>query len=292
MILITTPTGNTGRAALATVAASGADHRVLVRNASKLPPHRAEVITGDMRDPQALKQATNGATAAFFCVPQSPNPENLMVWFNGYAQPFAQAAAEAQVQRIVTISGGDAQSGSRGPGAALQANERIMAQTGAAIRHLRCGYFMENLLWQAQALAHAGIFSLPLAPDVPLAFVAAADIGGHAGRLLLERDWHGVSSQEVFGPGPLSCAAVAEVLSDALGRTVRYVPAESKAWSQQMQGHGLSPAMTQALVEMFEDIAAGRDMGGTPARPLSCTTTLEDWARKVLAPAVRGIRGV
>jgi uncharacterized protein YbjT (DUF2867 family) len=273
------------------VAASSQAHRVLVRDASKLPPHRAEVITGDMRDPQALRRATNGATAAFFCVPQSPNPENLMVWFNGYAQPFAQAAAEAQVQRIVTISGGDAQSGSRGPGAALQANERILAQTGAAIRHLRCGYFMENLLWQAQALAHAGIFSLPLAPDVPLAFVAAADIGGHAGRLLLERDWHGVSSQEVFGPGLLSCAAVAEVLSDALGRTVRYVPAERKAWAQQMQGHGLSPAMTQALVEMFEDIAAGRDMGGTPAQPLPCTTTLEDWARKVLAPAVRGIRG-
>ena len=40
---------------------------------------------------------------------------------------------------------------------------------------------MENLLWQAQSLAHASIFSLPLAPDVPLAFVAAADIGTHAG---------------------------------------------------------------------------------------------------------------
>jgi uncharacterized protein YbjT (DUF2867 family) len=188
------------------------------------------------------------------------------------------------------ISGGDAHSGSRGPGAALQANERILEQTGASVRYLRCGYFMENRLWQAQALAHGGIFSLPLVPDVPLAFVAAADIGAHAGKLLLEGAWHGVASHEVFGPGPLSCAAAAEVLSDALGRTVRYVPADSNAWARQMRGHGLSAAMTQALVEMFEDITAGHDMGGTPAQPLVCTTTLEAWTGKVLAPVVQGTR--
>lgn len=286
MILITAPTGNTGRAVLEAVEASGAPYRVLVRDAGRLPPHRGEVVTGDLRDPMALQQAMQGVTSAFFCVPQISNPEDLLGWFGSFAQPFAAAASKAKLQRIVTISGGDAHSDNRGPGAALQANERILEQAGASMRHLRCGYFMENLLWQTQALAHAGIFSLPLAPDVPLAFVAAADIGGHAGRLLLDGSWTGVASHEVFGPKPLTCAAAADVISEALGRTVRYIPADSKAWALQMQGHGLSPAMTQALVEMFEDIAAGRDMGGTPSQPLACTTTLDAWTRQVLAPAM------
>jgi hypothetical protein len=78
--------------------------------------------------------------------------------------------------------------------------------------------------------------------------------------------------------------------ADALGQIVRYAPAEAEAWGQQIQGHGLSAAMTQALVEMFEDIADGRDMGGMPLRPLPCTTTLEVWARALLAPIVRSIR--
>jgi hypothetical protein len=148
---------------------------------------------------------------------------------------------------------------------------------------------MENLLGQARSLAHAGIFSLPLAPDVPLVFVAASDIGGHAGRLLLDGNWTDTVSHEVFGTRPVSCAAGAGVMSVALGRKIRCVPADSKAWALQTQGHGLSLAMAQALVEMFEHIDAGHDLGGAPARPLPCTTTLEAWAHKVPGPVVQGI---
>jgi hypothetical protein len=149
---------------------------------------------------------------------------------------------------------------------------------------------MENLPWQAQSLAHAGISSLPLAPDVPVVFVAAGDIGGHAGRRLLDGNRTGTTSHEVFGTRPVSCAKAAKVISGAWGRTVRCIPPDSKAWALRMRAHGLSLAMTKALVERFEDIATGHDRGGTPARPLPCTTTLEAWTCKVLAPLVQGIQ--
>ncbi len=54
-----------------------------------------------------------------------------------------------------------------------------------------------------------------------------------------------------------------------------------------MQGYGLSGAMATSLVEMFDAIAGGRDMGHMPSAPLDCPTTLAAWTNAVLAPAVR-----
>ena len=64
MSLITTPTGNPGRAILARIDALGAHYRVLVRDACKLTPHRGQVVTADLCNPQALRQARRGVNAA------------------------------------------------------------------------------------------------------------------------------------------------------------------------------------------------------------------------------------
>ena len=48
--------------------------------------------------------------------------------------------------------------------------------------------------------------------------------------------------------------------------------------------------MAPALVEMFEDIAGGHDMGSAPASPSHRTTTLEHWARVSLASVAHRIK--
>jgi hypothetical protein len=39
--------------------------------------------------------------------------------------------------------------------------EDIIDATGAATKHLRCGNFMENFLWQVERITHQGVFFYP-----------------------------------------------------------------------------------------------------------------------------------
>ncbi len=221
--LVTTPTGNTGRAVLESVFAADPSIRVLVRDRSKLEASPSDVVEGDLRDEAALARALDGVETAFFCVPQSENPEDLVSYFNSFATPFASVAKRSGLARIVAISGGDDEGENIGPGKALRSNEDILSAAIPACRFVRCGYFMENLLWQVQTIAHAGFFTLPVASHVPMAFVAANDIGAASGRLMLDDSWSDQRAVEAYGPGKLSMEDAADIIAEAVGRPVRYV---------------------------------------------------------------------
>jgi len=167
-------------------------------------------------------------------------------------------------------------SGGRGPGLALSRVEQAINATGIAARHVRCGYFMENLYYQAQPIARAGVFSLPIAGNVPLPFVAARDIGVAAAHLLLDRSWSGQDAVAAYGPASVSCDAAARVATDVLGFPVRYHPISGAAYKASLAAY-VSEAMSQSLVEMFDAIAAGEDMAAPIARRVDCPTALRMW---------------
>jgi uncharacterized protein YbjT (DUF2867 family) len=109
MILITTPTGNTGHNVLATAIGACESVRTLARDPNKIPQalrERCEVITGDLRDEAALRKAAEGVRAVFLCVPQSGESSDVAAYYRSFAEPAARAFKAAQVARVVTISGG------------------------------------------------------------------------------------------------------------------------------------------------------------------------------------------
>ena len=228
MLVITTPTGNTGRHVLQTLLEQGESVRIFLRDPARLDAstqERCEVVQGDLGNPADLMRALEGAEGVFFCVPQSPNPKDIRAYYRSFAAPFAKAAQAAGLQRIVAISGGDGSgSGFKGVGQALCEVEQTIAVTGIPARYLRCGYFMENFFWMIQSIAHAGLFSLPVAGNVPIPFVAACDIGRAAARLLLDRSWSGQDGIAAHGPTSLSCDQAAQIVSEVLGFPVRYQP--------------------------------------------------------------------
>ena len=294
-LLITTPTGNSGQHVLRTVLASGAAVRVLVRDPARLPADlpagNLEIIQGDLHRPADLAHALDGIEGAFFCVPQSPDPADIGAYYRSFTEPFAEAARAAGLRRVVSISGGDgAGSGFRGVGQALWQVEQTLEAAVPAARHLRCGYFMENFYWLVEGLARAGVFALPVAADVPVPFVAAADIGRAGGHLLLDTAWTGHDGLAAHGPHPLTCAQAAEELSAALGFAVRFQPISGAQYKASVAPHGVSEALGQSLVEMFEAIAAGRDMGAPAAHYAACPTTLREWASGGLRHAAQRIR--
>lgn len=290
MLAITTPTGNTGRHVAELAVARGEQVRLLIRDPAKLSNGltvACDIVVGDMRDASALDALLKGANAVFFCVPQSADADDMRAYYLSFATVVSDAIARNGIGRVVTISGGDGEgSGGIGVGSDLYAMERMIEAAAPDVRHVRCGYFMENLFWQVQPLARAGVFSLPVGADVALPWVAAQDIGRAAGELLVDRTWNGHAGVAAHGPNAISCKDVASSLTQALGRPVAFAPVSGEQYTQTLMSHGCSRALGDGLVKMFDAIGMGKDMGATPDAAAECLTTLADWSNRALAPAI------
>lgn len=164
----------------------------------------------------------------------------------------------------------------------------LIASTGVAYRALTMPAFMENMFMHVESIRTTGVFSSPVAADLKLPTVATRDVAAVAVRLLVDRDWTGTGEVPVLGPADLSFADIAAVVSDVLGRTVRYQQVSGEAFKAAMIGAGLSEAMAQGMVEML--LAKNEGLDTLAARtPASTTpTSFRSWCAEVLRPALLG----
>ena len=147
MILVTTPTGNSGKYVLQEAIKSGVPVRVFVRNAKKIPEdvrRYCEVVEGDLRDEASLRKAATSVQAAFFCVPQAADQSDVADYYRSFSEPAAKIFKECGVERVVTISGGRGNPGDGGPSGPLAQMEKRFDDLELATRHVRCGLFMES----------------------------------------------------------------------------------------------------------------------------------------------------
>ncbi|MBC7924540.1 MAG: NAD(P)H-binding protein [Bryobacteraceae bacterium] len=288
MLLITTPTGNSGRHVVNQAIRAGKTVRAFVRDASKLHPDVAshvEVYEGDLQDERALQMAAEGTEAVFYCIPQSGEPEDVRRYYQSFAEPAARALQAACVKRVVTISGGKGDPDDIGPSGPLAAMEREFNNTGVATRHVRCGYFMENFLYTVPQLRFRNSFSLPVSADYPMALMAAEDIGKTAARWLLDSSWDGQEGVNVPFGQSTSCALIAEVFSEVLGKPITFLPITGDEYKQMLMKFGVSEAMGQSLKEMFASIHDG-SIGDATGAAHQGGVTLRAWAMDHLKPAV------
>ncbi len=291
MIVITTPTGRIGRHVVRELMNAGKSVRVVVRNPDKLDADvRAyvEIAQGSIDHVELLAQALDRAEALFWCVPESHTQENLQDYYLHFANAAATAIRQAGTPRVVAVSsGGKGRSKHAGPISALHAMEEVLNTTGAAIRYLRCGNFMENFLWQLEPITDQGVFFYPFPADLPIPMVATEDIGITAAQWLLHRDWSGQIGVGVHGPADLSLNQVAEQIGKAIDQPVRFQPVSPAAYYQSMLQQGSSPAYAQGLLDMFTEVAAG--LYNAEPRMLETTTptTLQQWAKATIAPLMK-----
>jgi uncharacterized protein YbjT (DUF2867 family) len=292
MILITTPTGNTGHNVLATAIGAGESVRTLARDPNRIPRalrERCEVITGDLRDEATLRKAAEGARAAFFCVPQSGESTDVAAYYRAFAEPAARAFKAAQVAHLVTISGGRGEPADVGPSGPLAAMEKSIDATGAATRHVRCGYFMENFLYMIPALKFTKSFSLPVAGDVGLSLESASDIARAASRWLLDVHWTGQAGVCVPYGELLSCDAAAATLSRVLDQRIAFKPVTAETYKATLVKYGVSEAMGQSLGEMFSDIAHG-SIGSANGAKAKDSESFAHWVQATLKPELGWMR--
>src|SRR5947199_8238230 len=198
-IVVTTPAGNIGRGVVRELLAPEFSVRVIVRDPARVPEEireEVEIVRGSTDDAATLRRALDGAEALFWCVPRQPlQGTNVQGYYERFARAGCRAIREAGVPRVVTISAcGKELARNAGPISGLHAMEHILNESGAAIRHLRCGWFMENFLLQVQSICKHGTFCYPMPGHIPLPMVAVTDIADVALRWLVRRNWKSIES--------------------------------------------------------------------------------------------------
>ena len=290
MIVITTPTGAIGHQVLENILKSGEKVRVIVRDPSRIPAairERVEIIAGSHGDADVVNKAFADADSVFWVVPPDFQATSLEQAYVGFTRPAAEAIRRHGVQRVVVVSAlGRGWPREAGYISASLAMDDLIESTGVSCRVLTMPGFMDNTLRQVQPIQAQGMFFGPLDPDRKDPYCATRDIAAVAVRWLLDTSWTGQQDVPVLGPEDLSCNEMARILSEVLGKPVRYQQIPFEALKSQLTGRGASEAMAQGMIDMM--VAKNEGLDHVVARTPEATTptTFRQWCEEELKPAV------
>ncbi len=292
MIVITTPTGQIGRQVLGNLLGGGEKVRVIARDPADLPAEVREdldIVVGSHGDAAVVDRAFAGADAVFWLTPPDPLAPSVEAAFAGFTRPAAKAFRRHHVGRVVGVSmlgRGTPWAGRAGFVTGSLAMDDLIAASGVAYRALTNPYFMEDTARQAGSIKDQGVFSYPIAGDRKLPAVATRDIAAAASRLLLDTSWSGTGEVPLLGPEDLSFSDMAEIMSQVLGKDVRFQQTTFEAYKDRFVRLGMSDAMAQGYTDMAWAKNEGLDNGVQRTPENSTPTSFRQWCEEVLKPAV------
>jgi uncharacterized protein YbjT (DUF2867 family) len=294
-IVINTPNGNIGRPLTERLLDAGAQVTLITRRPESVADfvaRGARLVEGSIDDPSVVGRALEGADALFWLTPPIYRPD-ASEWATGAAATAAGIAKRLGVRRVVVLSSIGAQSGpGTGPVGWLLAVEDAFRAGVPDVVALRPGFLMENLLLDIPTIRDQGVLYSPTPTDKPFPLVASVDVAARAAAFLLDSTQKGHVNVGVHGPADLPYRRIAEVLSAALGRSIRHVETTLEQTRQAMLAAQRPEFVADLYVEMFRAIREGR-MDPAEPRTASTTTatTLTEFATRVLSPKLTEERG-
>jgi uncharacterized protein YbjT (DUF2867 family) len=295
MYVITGATGYTGSVAAEKLIASGAEVRVIGRDAKRLERFSqkgAEAVVADMTDAAAVEKAFSGARAVHALIPPNISATDVRAYQERVTDSLAAAIRNNGITYAVVVSstGADKTSGT-GPVMGLHSLEKKLESIGGLnALSLRCGYFMENLLPQIGILQSLGFLAGPIRADVPLPMIATRDIGEASAESLAKLDFAGMQTRELLGARHVTYTEAAKIIGAAIGKpdlAYRQVPAS--VLKPAMMQIGMSSNMVDLILEMSDALNTGHMKSQEPRSARNTTaTTLETFVAEVFAPAYRG----
>ena len=235
--LVVGGTGKTGRRVAERLEARGLPVRVGSRSGE--PPF-------DWEDETTWAPALEGVGAAYITY----YPDLAIPGAVEAVRSFTELAVEAEVGRLVLLSG-------RGEEEAQRA-ERAVQEAGVEWTIVRCSWFSQNFSenYLLEPIL-SGEVALP-AGDVPEPFVDAEDIANVAVAALTE-DGHAGQLYELTGPRLLTFEEALGEISRAAGREIRYVPVSVQEYSPMLAEHDVPAEFVWLLAYLFSEVLDGRN---------------------------------
>ena len=169
---------------------------------------------------------------------------------------FIDAAKAASVRHVIKFSGLDARPDTTFPfGLMHKEIEEYLERSGLAWTHLRPTGFMQEYLREAPSIINDGAFYLALG-DVRLNPIDLVDVAKFA-FLLLRDGGHEGARIAITGPEALTMAEIADRISRAIGKTVRYVAVSPAARRQALIAHGIPAEFADALDKQAKERLKG-----------------------------------
>lgn len=291
MIVITAPTGQIGSKLVPMLLDRREPLRLVVRDPGRLPADvrdRAEIVVGSHREPGVVERALDGADALFWLMPSEATAASPYDAYVTASVPGADAVVRHAVPRVVIVSAlGRGAQIYAGHISASHAMEDLFRSTGAHVRALALPTFMDNILRQS-ATIRGGFLSGTLPADLSMPWIATKDIAAVAAEYLLDRTWSGQETVDLLGAEDLSYNDVAAILTEVLGRPIRFQPGDRAAVEQFLVGRGFSEAMARSVTDM--DRAGERGINSLIPRTAENTTptTFREFAEAAVKPAMAG----
>jgi len=285
MYAITGATGNIGSKVADILLARGEKVRLVSRDAARLQHYMekgAEAAVGDLTDVRFLTDTFKGVKAVFSMIPPNYGARDFRSYQNLVGTSIATAVVNAGVTHVVNLSsqGADLPRGT-GPIAGLHDQEqRLNGLRDLNVLHLRCTYFMENLLVNVPLIHEHGFAGSAVRGDLKFAMIATRDIAGRAAGHLLTLDFSGKSHRDLLGQRDLTLQEAFTVIGRRIGiSSLKYVQFSYEDAARAMGEMGISPNLNSLYIEMSKALNAGLFAVNRPRTAENSTpTTIEEFA--------------
>jgi uncharacterized protein YbjT (DUF2867 family) len=253
MILLTGATGSAGSLIVNEFVRQREPVRILIRNRKKVAALEkvptVEIVEGDMSKRSSLGPALDGVDRVLMI--SAPVMDMVET-----QSTFIDASKSAGVHHMIKFSGLDARPETPFPfGRMHKEIEQYLEKSGLGWTHLRPTGFMQEYLREAPSIMRDGALYLALA-DARLNPVDLADVA-KVGFALLRNGGHESAIITMTGPEALSMAEIADRISQAIGRTVRYLPISPAQRREALIAHGVPMEVADALDEQVQDRLKG-----------------------------------
>jgi uncharacterized protein YbjT (DUF2867 family) len=253
MILVTGAGGTVGSEVLKQLREAGQPVRAAFHNPKKASEAKAKGIDAvvlDFADRASIANALQGVDKLFLLGATHPNQSQLEI-------NVVEEAKRAGVKHIVKLSVLNA----AGEGFTFarwhRAVEKSIEASGVPYTFLRPTGFMQNFInYSGESIRSQGAF-YGAGGDSRTGHIDVRDIAAVAVKAFPARG-HENRAYELTGPESLSNSEVAEKLSKATGKTVKYVDVPFEALRAGAVGTGVPEFYADALVDLHRYYAAGK----------------------------------
>lgn len=252
MILVTGATGNVGVELVKRLSECGEPIRAFVRSRTQsqsIASLGIELIEGDFTRAQTFVPALAGVDRLFLLIPSSSEVERQQ-------RNFVDAARGSRIRHIVKLSQLGADENAAGRFQRYHgAVEKYILNSGIPYTFLRPNLFMQGLYNFSATISAQGVFYAS-AGNAKVSIVDVRDIASVAAKVLTEPG-HESKTYDITGPEALTHADMADQLSKAIGKTVKYIDIPPGDMREALVGFGMPAWQADGVTEDYDHYRRG-----------------------------------